>query len=113
LDKPRNKPIDKVSCCSPGEPIEITGAATADRHSVSRMTGSLKRCKAVAVMRRFHRGEPNNPGLSIIRMIGLLTGEAKKAREVSKLARVKLIFPFTKLRIADTCIASALQATSE
>jgi hypothetical protein len=46
-------------------------------------------------------------------MIGLLTGEAKKAREVSKLARVKLIFPFTKLRIADTCIASALQATSE
>jgi hypothetical protein len=77
------------------------------------MTGSLKRCKAVAVMWRFHRGELNNPRLSIVRMIGLLTGEAKKAREVSKLARVKLIFPFARLRIAVTCIASALQTTSE
>jgi hypothetical protein len=46
-------------------------------------------------------------------MIGLLTGEAKKAREVSKLARVKLIFPFARLRIAVTCIASVLQTTSE
>jgi hypothetical protein len=41
-------------------------------------------------------------------MIGLLTGEAKKAREVSKLARVKLIFPFARLRIAVTYIVSAL-----
>jgi hypothetical protein len=41
-------------------------------------------------------------------MIGRLTGEAKKARGVSKLARVKLIFPCAILWIADTYIASVL-----
>lgn len=46
-------------------------------------------------------------------MIGRLTGEAKKARGVSKLARVKLTLPLATLWIADTRVASVPRATSE
>jgi hypothetical protein len=46
-------------------------------------------------------------------MIGPLTGEAKKARGVSKLARVKLTFPLAILWIAVTRAASVSRATSE
>jgi hypothetical protein len=41
-------------------------------------------------------------------MIGLLTGEAKKARGVSKLARVKLTYPISRLQITDTYVTSVL-----